>query len=82
MSVRKTCDHCGLGETEIPLRVVRRYGLSRQLPVPGKTRLGRVNSVAVRRERSFGGIDLCDPCWEKIGKPKQTGRRETNGTHP
>lgn len=49
---------------------VHRYGLSRQVPVPGKMRPNRPNSHAFKRERHFGGIDLCDECWKKIAEPK------------
>lgn len=49
---------------------VHRYGLSRQVPVPGKTRNNRAGAQAFKRERHFGGIDLCDECWERIAKPK------------
>lgn len=65
MSVQRACDVCGFyrqGRTH-------RYGLSRQMLDPTKTRRG--GNPAYKRQQNFGGIDMCDECWQKIGAPKQ-----------
>lgn len=62
MSDWRACDVCrntkldGLGRP-----AVHRYGLSRQIYIDG----GRAKRVF-----GYGGIDLCDDCWKKIGFPR------------
>ncbi len=72
MSVQRACDVCGFyRQDKDGNSTVRRYGLSRQS-------YRRENGRKVRfRESSYGGIDLCDICWDRIGKPKT--RPETRG---
>lgn len=82
MSTQRACDVCHFYR-QLPdgSPAVHRYGLSRQVPVPGKTRNNRAGSQAFKRERHYGGIDLCDQCWETIAQPRT--RPELRGkTHP
>lgn len=80
MGTQKFCDHCGfMRQNKDGTSAVHRYGLSRQVPDPTKTR--RNGGQAFKRERHYGSIDLCDDCWNKIAKPKT--RPELRGkTHP
>lgn len=60
VTVLRTCDVC-----KMPDLTTARYGLNRQ-GRPG----GGPNTSWGR-----GGIDLCDRCWTRIGKPKMKNRR-------
>lgn len=76
MSMQRACDICHMYRQRLDgTAAVLRYGLSRQIPVPGKFRTGRLNSLAVKRERSFGGIDLCDECFDRVARPKMRPAR-------
>lgn len=71
MGAQRYCDVCKMyRQNRDGTPAVHRYGLSRQIPIPGKFRPGRANSLAVRRERHYGGIDLCDDCWNRIAGPR------------
>ena len=75
MSTTRVCDVCHfVRQDRTGASTVHRYGLSRQVQVPGRSRPGRPNSGLMKRERHYGGIDMCDECWERIGKPKKKAR--------
>lgn len=38
--------------------------------VPGKRRSNRPDAKAFKRERSYGGVDLCTECFDRIARPK------------
>lgn len=82
MGTQRYCDVCKSYRMDRQGHsTIHRYGLSRQLPVPGKMRPNRPNSQAFKRERHYGSIDLCDQCWKEIAEPKT--RPELRGkTHP
>lgn len=67
MSIQIACDVCHFYKQG----TVHRYGLSRQEKVPGVTRSATDHRALYKRSSNWGGIDLCDECWEKVGKPKQ-----------
>lgn len=65
------CDICKMGKQGR----VHRYGLSRY------TRTDKVRPDGHRyykADRSMGGIDLCDDCWEAVAKPNQRPKK----SHP
>lgn len=67
MTQQRACDVCGYYRQRVDgSSAVLRYGLSRQVP-RSRDAEGRIE---FGRERSKGGIDLCDQCWERIAKPK------------
>lgn len=73
MALQRACDVCNFfRQNPDGTPAVHRYGLSRQVLDPTRSRPGREgsNSHAAKRMRSLGGIDLCDPCWDRIAKPK------------
>lgn len=62
MAVSRSCDVCGFYKQALDgSSLVRRYSLLRS----EADRRGRETNT-----RGAGGIDLCDECWEKVGKPK------------
>ncbi len=71
MSTQKACDHCGFVRQKVvdgaPVSAVTRYTLRREVdqtvPTPGGGRERRY-------QKSAGGIDLCDDCWERIARPR------------
>lgn len=73
MTTLRQCDVCGFARQSVVrgelVSVVRRYGLTFQ-------RGGRGTYYG------FGGIDMCDECWEKIAQPKQRRTRNTPPKHP
>lgn len=74
MSTQRACDVCGFyRQRPDGSPAVLRYTLKRDVVDHRKdfTRYGR-------RQISSGGIDLCDECWERIGKPRMNARK----SHP
>lgn len=66
----RTCDVCKSGVGPPSRYMLRRYHPQNRRRIPG-----------VKVERTFesaGSIDLCDPCWERIAKP----RTRPNGNYP
>ena len=62
------CDVCRMA----PQNRVFRYGLSRY---ERTTRTRADGHVYYKANRSMGGIDLCNDCWERLAKPKKRVKR-------
>ena len=76
MPIQRSCDVCAFYRQNADgTPAVHRYGLSRQIPAPGQYRPNRPHSVLVKRERRFGGIDMCDDCWTRLAQPNTRPRR-------
>lgn len=61
MGSQRFCDICHFYRPD-----VKRYGLSIQVRSER-----RPNGRLYHRQHNMGGIDLCDECWTRVGKPKQ-----------
>jgi len=78
----RVCSVCKMTKQKVdpltlePMDDVKRYGLYRQVVLPGRFR--KDGKKAYHRERGYGGIDLCTECWEKNCS---MNKRNTRGIH-
>lgn len=80
MATAKACDRCGFARQKLidgqPVSAVTRYTLRREVDQTRPTERG----VRSRRyQKSAGGIDLCDECWERICKPRTNPNKGRGG---
>lgn len=74
MADLRSCDVCTMGyrsgSKRGPSGAVRRYQLRRYYPLGAGEKPQNVNNPYQGRYESAGSIDLCDGCWDLIGKPR------------